>query len=658
MLKDNKSLFLDNFSLKKFFFFIFLSSVFYLSAQVSVNIPSVYANTNETVSVPVSITDLEEAEIFSIYTEISFDPQIIEVAAVITDSCITEDWSEPFFSIRDSSLVIGIFGTETLPDDGNIFNLIFNITTQIDTFSVLQFIDFIFNEGEPETVLSDGVIMITNRTPSISPVDDIFAAEGDLIDFYIIAEDPFDLNLTLTAFDLPDNTEFEDFGDGSGYFQWQTTQISSGDYSIGFTATNEQSFTDTIFVNITVENILNVWMPEIETASTDSIIIPIYTDDVSDLGIFSFYTKISFNHLVLEAEEITTSGTICENWGILTSNLTNPGEIIISMFGTEELTGNGTLLNIDFDIIGDEGSSSELTFDFFIFNDGIPEVTISDGMIFIGTPVADFNSNFLTNGYSPLIIEFYDQSISGPVAITDWEWDFGDGNISDLQNPIHTFYETGSYPISLQVWCEDGATDTKIRSNYIIVLPIEADFTANPTNGYHPAFEVDFTDVSIGNITSWNWDFQNDGIDDSFEPNPSFIYTDAGIYDVKLEISDGTNVDSLIREDYITVLYPPPASPTNVQINISGNDAIVSWAEVDTTIFGAEIEIDFYVIFGSDDPYNDFNFLNTTTDTLYIQNNITLFEDKKFYYVESFIGTRQELDRYLDVRKLNTESTE
>jgi len=647
---------------KKVFIIIFIFFSFCLSAQISVNLPTVFTNTNETVSIPISVSNIDTSSIFSFYTEIVYNPDVIEISDVMTDSCITEIWSDPLFNnISEGTIAIGMYGTDSLSADGNLCNLIFDVIVEVDSFSILGFQQFIFNEGEPAADLSDGIIIIINRTPSFIPIDDIFANEEDFINFFVYAEDPFELTLTLEAFDLPDSAEFEDYGDGSGHFQWQTDQISSGEYIVGFTATNEQDFSDTMFVNISVENVLNVRLPEIETAATDSILIPVQTYDVTGLDVYSAYMKIHFTPLVIQPDEIVTISTLTENWGTVTSNLNNPGEIFISIFGTEALTGSGILFNLDFDITGTDGSFSDLSFAYFVYNDGIPEVTLFDGIIYIGTPVAEFSSNQV-QGYSPLIIEFYDQSISGPIPITEWEWDFGDGEISYEQNPIHTFYETGSYLISLTVTNENDSTDTEIKSNYITVLPLTADFSASPLTGYHPVFEVDFTDHSPGNITSWNWDFQNDGIDDSFEQNPTFTYTDAGIYDVKLLVSDGTNIDSLIREDYITVLYAPPAAPTNVQIEISNNDAIISWTEVDTTIFGAEIEIDFYIIYGSYDPYADFVFLNTTSDTLFIQNNITLLQDKMFYYVESFLGSRQELDRYIKKKtfiiRLRSVSTE
>ncbi|MCF7912727.1 MAG: S8 family serine peptidase [Candidatus Cloacimonetes bacterium] len=94
--------------------------------------------------------------------------------------------------------------------------------------------------------------------------------------------------------------------------------------------------------------------------------------------------------------------------------------------------------------------------------------------------------------------------------------------------------------------------------NYAHIINFIADFEVNCTSGPLP-LEVTFTDCSGGDIENWYWDFENDGIYDSNLQNPVHIYNSEGVYDVKLKISNGTLIDSLIRYDYITV---EPALPT------------------------------------------------------------------------------------------------
>jgi PKD repeat protein len=69
------------------------------------------------------------------------------------------------------------------------------------------------------------------------------------------------------------------------------------------------------------------------------------------------------------------------------------------------------------------------------------------------------------------LIQFNDKSTGG-VDIVSWFWDFGDGNTSESQNPIHSYNSNGTYLIKLDVRDVDGSTDlttaTLIVSELII----------------------------------------------------------------------------------------------------------------------------------------------------------------------------------------------
>ena len=85
----------------------------------------------------------------------------------------------------------------------------------------------------------------------------------------------------------------------------------------------------------------------------------------------------------------------------------------------------------------------------------------------------------------------------------------------------------------------------------------DADFEADLTSGQAP-LTVQLTDLSIGNPTLWEWDFDNDGTVDSNEQNPEWIYEEAGTYSVSLTIEDVINQSTEVKIDYIVV--DPPNS--------------------------------------------------------------------------------------------------
>ncbi|MCL2862582.1 MAG: PKD domain-containing protein [Methanimicrococcus sp.] len=68
--------------------------------------------------------------------------------------------------------------------------------------------------------------------------------------------------------------------------------------------------------------------------------------------------------------------------------------------------------------------------------------------IYVGNvPRADFQADVLS-GIAPHPVQFTDLSRGNP---TTWFWDFGDGNTSTLQNPRHTYRDSGYYNVSLKV---------------------------------------------------------------------------------------------------------------------------------------------------------------------------------------------------------------
>lgn len=84
------------------------------------------------------------------------------------------------------------------------------------------------------------------------------------------------------------------------------------------------------------------------------------------------------------------------------------------------------------------------------------------------------------------------------------------------------------------------------------MIPLVADFEADQTD-VCDAEEVNFTDLSTGEIETWSWTFEGGYPSDSQEPNPTIYYADAGTYDVSLTVTDANGESTLVMEDYITV---------------------------------------------------------------------------------------------------------
>ncbi|WP_210247149.1 PKD domain-containing protein [Aliikangiella marina] len=107
-------------------------------------------------------------------------------------------------------------------------------------------------------------------------------------------------------------------------------------------------------------------------------------------------------------------------------------------------------------------------------------------------PTAAFTAS-VESGDAPLVVNFTDRSINGSATITEWQWEFGDGNTSSAQNPQHTFNTPGTYSVSLTVVSADGS-DVEAKTDFINVASAEVAMKVSvvDTNG------VLLDDVTIG----------------------------------------------------------------------------------------------------------------------------------------------------------------
>ena len=80
--------------------------------------------------------------------------------------------------------------------------------------------------------------------------------------------------------------------------------------------------------------------------------------------------------------------------------------------------------------------------------------------------------------------------------------------------------------------------------------PPVASFVATPTVGVAPLV-VQFADTSTGSPTSWQWDFENDGVVDSILQNPTWTYASAGLYSVRLVVANFLGSTAQTRTSYI-----------------------------------------------------------------------------------------------------------
>ncbi|MEP7169477.1 MAG: PKD domain-containing protein, partial [Bacteroidota bacterium] len=169
-----------------------------------------------------------------------------------------------------------------------------------------------------------------------------------------------------------------------------------------------------------------------------------------------------------------------------------------------------------------------------------------------------FDAGFTSHCVGYPFQNFYDQSIGN---IISRQWNFGDpasGNndTSTSANPQHIYSGAGTYPVTLIV--SDGSQTDSITKNVTVNATclyaiINTGLSDNCKNGslYFGVYYAGYA----SSLASINWDFgdPSSGANNySTDSVPSHVFSDTGIYVVRLAISDGTQFDTIYN--YVKII--------------------------------------------------------------------------------------------------------
>lgn len=186
------------------------------------------------------------------------------------------------------------------------------------------------------------------------------------------------------------------------------------------------------------------------------------------------------------------------------------------------------------------------------------------------TPTASFS--FDTNGNT---VTFQNTSIGG----TQFNWNFGDDTSSDMESPMHTYENNGTYEVILTVENECGSSS--FSSEIIIGDFPQAAFTLSNTSGCEPHL-VQFQNSSTGQYEGLEWSFPGGNPAFSTDENPSVIYNSPGEYDVSLTIFSSLG-DNTTSSEALILVFPFPTS--DFEFSIDGNTVSFQNTSLDANIF-------------------------------------------------------------------------
>ncbi|HSN61000.1 MAG TPA: PKD domain-containing protein, partial [Ferruginibacter sp.] len=161
---------------------------------------------------------------------------------------------------------------------------------------------------------------------------------------------------------------------------------------------------------------------------------------------------------------------------------------------------------------------------------GCTDSIYKENLLVISTPVANFTASDTVSCPSNPIQ--FTSSSTGPGLI--YQWNFGDGNTSNLIDPIHTYLSDGIYTVQLNITDIYGCTNQLTKTQYIRIVSPLASFTVSDSAGTCPPLIVQFTNTST-NQSTYNWDFGDGNFSSAI--SPSHFYNTAGTFIAKLSIT-------------------------------------------------------------------------------------------------------------------------
>ena len=180
--------------------------------------------------------------------------------------------------------------------------------------------------------------------------------------------------------------------------------------------------------------------------------------------------------------------------------------------------------------------------------------------------------------------ELLNTSTVGSSSITNWSWDVSVNNSIEYttENPSHVFLADGVDSVRLIVETDEGCRDSVVEQVTIHPLPT-AFFSVNNVCLNVPSA---FTYLGSGTITTYEWDFDQDGVTDVNDMNPQYVFPNDGTFPVELKITtnqgcrDSLTLNATVHPlpvaDYTTTFVCEPESNTYTDNSTMSSGSIVT----------------------------------------------------------------------------------
>ena len=182
----------------------------------------------------------------------------------------------------------------------------------------------------------------------------------------------------------------------------------------------------------------------------------------------------------------------------------------------------------------------------------------------VKTPVASFSTD--TN--EPIVgqpVAFNNNSQNGD----KFEWDFGDGYMSNDSSPVHTFSSTGSYTVILTATSKSGRSDkASLSLNVVIPTLLEIEVREYYSDVLIPGASI----ILYSSIT--DWDAQTNKVDEGFaDAGGIAVFSNLDQFVYYVDVWEATHDNYALRSEDVGFISTPEILPHKI-------NRFIAWVDV------------------------------------------------------------------------------
>ena len=440
-------------------------------------------------------------------------------------------------------------------------------------------------DSEGASTSSTHELTVNNTVPVITELtDDLTINEGDAASLKVTATDAGDDELTYAW----------DFGDGTNTVMGENVEhifADNGLYEATVTVTDDDGSSTTQSLTITVNNVAPIIDPWSDETATEGDLVE-FNATFSDPGVLDTHTiewdfgdgstandtltpvHIYPDNGIYDVTLTITDKDAASSTNTMTVTVNNAAPAIASLTGDTNVNEGDTA---NFSLTATDPGNDELNYT-WDFGDGevatgkdVSHTFANNGSYTITATVTDDDGaatsstiEVTVNNVAPVI-----DSLTGDTNINEgdtaqfkasatdpgddtltYTWNLSDGTELTGEEITHTFTEDGEYDVNLTVADEDGGITTQTLTVTVSnVAPlVDAGENRVSNEGDIVEFNASFSDPGIEDTHTIKWNF-GDGSTATNTLTPSHTYTDNGIYDVSITVTDdeGASTTSTLK---------------------------------------------------------------------------------------------------------------